>query len=293
MNTEKSITKNRALIQRLSAPLSPLSTGMKEVGEPLTGIRAVLFDVYGTLLISGSGDVGTVAEGKSSKAMWMALASSGWMCNEAQAVEATLRMRLLIEETHQKARNSGVTYPEVEIRAIWKELLADFEGTKRLSIEATAINYECRMNPVWLMPGWEETLTWIRERSLSSGIVSNAQFYTPLILDVLTGQTLESLGFDPLLCSWSYRAGCAKPSVQLFEPPLQELKARGIQPSEVLYIGNDLLNDVWTASACGCRTLLFAGDRRSLRLREEDACCQNLQPDGVITALKQITRRIL
>jgi len=34
--------------------------------------------------------------------------------------------------------------------------------------------------------------------------------------------------------------------------------------SKTLYVGNDMLNDIWTATEAGCRTVLFAGDQRSL-----------------------------
>ena len=48
-----------ATVRRLARPLEPLPTEVAGAGDALAGIRAVLFDVYGTLLISASGDVGT------------------------------------------------------------------------------------------------------------------------------------------------------------------------------------------------------------------------------------------
>jgi putative hydrolase of the HAD superfamily len=61
-----------------------------------------------------------------------------------------------------------------------------------------------------------------------------------------------------------------------------------VSAAETLYVGNDMLNDVWTASQCGLKTALFAGDKRSLRLREDDARCAALQPDVIVTSLSQI-----
>ena len=49
-----------------------------------------------------------------------------------------------------------------------------------------------------------------------------------------------------------------------------------------------MLNDIWTASQAGLKTALFAGDQRSLRLRETDDRCQGLEPDVVITELNQL-----
>ena len=61
----------------------------------------------------------------------------------------------------------------------------------------------------------------------------------------------------------------------------------------MLYVGNDLRNDIWPASLTGCRTALFAGDARSLRLREDDPRYASVDPDRIVTALSQITDAIL
>ena len=49
-----------------------------------------------------------------------------------------------------------------------------------------------------------------------------------------------------------------------------------------------MLKDVWTAAQAGCRTALFAGDERSLRLRKDDPRTQGLRPDVVLTELVQL-----
>ena len=41
-----------------------------------------------------------------------------------------------------------------------------------------------------------------------------------------------------------------------------------------------------------CRTCLFTGDRRSLRLREKDKCCKKLAPTAVVDNLHQLTEII-
>jgi putative hydrolase of the HAD superfamily len=74
----------------------------------------------------------------------------------------------------------------------------------------------------------------------------------------------------------------------LFQTAAQKLKERGILPPHVLYIGNDMLNDIYPAKATGFQTALFAGDRRSLRLRADDPRCKHLNADLVITDLDQL-----
>ena len=66
------------------------------------------------------------------------------------------------------------------------------------------------------------------------------------------------------------------------------MKARGIDPTRTLYVGNDMLNDVYAAHEAGFKTVLFAGDRRSLRLRKDRPEVADLSPDRVVTSLDQI-----
>jgi putative hydrolase of the HAD superfamily len=47
-------------------------------------------------------------------------------------------------------------------------------------------------------------------------------------------------------------------------------------------------NDIRPAKAAGFQTALFAGDRRSLRKRPDDACCRHLLPDMIVTDLRQL-----
>lgn len=273
-------------IRALSTPLEPRPTGAVPQVAPLPGIRAVLSDVYGTLVISASGDIGPAGDRDANSAFASAL--------EAVGIEDTgntgpARLEQAIRAFHAERKAAGVRFPEVEIRDIWRQVLETREDPTRLAVE-----YECRVNPVWPMPGLADLLDDLRERALVMGIVSNAQFYTPLMLAGFLGTALDDLGFDDACCAWSYRLMEAKPSTRIYEVALAGLEqAHGIAPAEVLYVGNDIRNDIWPASVTGCRTALFAGDARSLRLREDDPCCTDVSPDRIVTELRQISNDIL
>lgn len=276
-------------ILELSQRLEPIPTDEPLRLDPIDGIETVLFDVYGTLLISGSGDVGTAAATDCAVALAEALACSGLSGKLVEAGKRGTRMlRDEIQEEHKRTRKAGIDFPEVEIREIWMRILRALQTDALLdqqpneeTVRRLALEYECRVNPVWTMPGAKWTLTTLHQRGWKLGIVSNAQFYTPLLLETLLGASLTDIGFDPALCAWSFEERQAKPSVDLF--------ARlPIDPACTLYVGNDLLNDVWAASRVGCRTVLFAGDQRSLRRRQDDPRCVDLQPDAVVDDLRQI-----
>ena len=55
-----------------------------------------------------------------------------------------------------------------------------------------------------------------------------------------------------------------------------------------MFIGNDMLKDIYAAKKAGFKTALFAGDQRSLRLRENKAEVKNVYPDIIITDLRQL-----
>ncbi len=139
----------------------------------------------------------------------------------------------------------------------------------------------------------KEIIDELKSRNIPIGIVSNAQFYTPIIMNwFLSGEfsTKQDIDFfDPELSVFSYKEMRAKPDTKLFEPVKKALKNKyRIEPGEALFVGNDMLKDVLTAKNSGFRTVLFAGDDRSLRLREGDERVKKLFPDFILNDLKQI-----
>lgn len=285
-------------IRALCSPLRPEPTGYPEDLRRLDNVRAVLFDVYGTLLVSGSGDISVARPRANAPALEDSLAAAGFAVT-GEAGERGVRLFLQkIREAHEQRRQEGVEYPEVEVRDIWRDVLSDLieAGLARgkpgpARVARLAVEYECRTNPIWPMPSAGETLMALHHRGKTLGIVSNAQFYTTLGIEALLGATPEARGFEQSLCAWSYQLLEAKPSVRLFQSPLARLAERyGIMPGDVLYVGNDMLNDIMPAVQAGCKTALFAGDRRSLRLREDDPRCADIRPDAVVTDLRQLAR---
>jgi len=288
------MTDFAALIHAHSYPLEPRPTGVEPRLEPLNGaalndVRAVLFDVYGTLVISGSGDVGTHAAEDRSAAFNAALDAAELPTGfDGRAGVAALKRA--IERSHAAARAQGVDSPEVEIRSIWRDVFADLDdpAPDDSHLERFAVEYECRTNPTWTMPHAADVLRELKDRGLLLGIVSNAQFFTPHLFPAHLGDTLDGFGFDPEVQSWSYAHLRAKPGTFLYEYAADRLKDRGIAPRQVLYVGNDLLNDCTPAQAVGFRTALFAGDKRSLRLREGDERVAETRPTITVTDLRQL-----
>lgn len=284
-----------------SRPLEPIPTGQRPVLGRLAEIRAVLFDVYGTLFISGSGEVGTLRESACGGALSEALDAAGMRTLRPAGRAGVDCLFQVIERSHAASREAGVQYPEVDIVEVWREVLAELvrlgvledRAWERANLERLAAEYEARANPVWPMPGVEACLRSLSARRLLLGIVSNGQFYTRELFSGLLGHPAEFWGFDRELQYYSYQYGRAKPGPDLHQMAANALSGRGLDPSSVLYVGNDVLNDLCPAAGLGFRTALFAGDARSLRLRPNDPRTDGVAPDLVLTALAELSECIL
>jgi len=284
-------------IQALSRPLDPLPTSVPPSLNRLPGIRAVLFDIYGTMLVSSSGDIGADQKANRQDVLYDALAAAGF--SGVERGSGTLGVRLLdqnIANAHDARRREGIKHPEVDIREIWRSVIEKLLDTKVVqgpigeeSVCTLAVEYECRANPAWPMPHLKETVDALHGSGRELGVVSNAQFYTPLTLSAFPETGWGQGQFDPDLCAWSYKLREAKPSERLVQTALRRLDERkGIKPSEVLYVGNDMLNDISPATRLGCRTALFAGDSRSYRPRLTELGGSGIRPDVVLTDLAQL-----
>lgn len=179
----------------------------------------------------------------------------------------------------------GIEWPEIDIVSIWQAILG---WTNAERVRAFALAYEGAVNPCYPMPGLDHTLRVLRARGVTMGLISNAQFYTPLLFEWFLGGSPSAQGFDRDLTVYSYRCGEAKPSKALFNRCAIKLRQRGIPPDAVAYVGNDIRNDIRPASEMAWQTVLFAGDRRSLRWCLEGPDCRAVHPDLVITDLREL-----
>ncbi|QDU64685.1 Phosphoglycolate phosphatase [Planctomycetes bacterium Pan216] len=283
-------------LRQSATSLEPVPTAETPVLEELPDVRAVLFDIYGTLLVSGSGDVGTLRQAAREDVFAEALASVGLKCRVAGHVGFSAFLAT-IERDHAEGRQRGTPFPEVEIRSVWRRTIAALRGRGDVegpeldddAIEQLAIAYESRVNPTWPMPHAAKVIRSLAERGYPLGIVSNAQFFTPMLFEAYFRCSLIELEMEPDLLVFSFEHLAAKPGPELFARALNALRGRGIEDSQTLYVGNDMLNDVMAASKAGLKTALFAGDKRSLRLRREDSRCDGIRPNLVLTELDQLT----
>jgi putative hydrolase of the HAD superfamily len=300
-----------------SGNISPKPCPVDTYGDNLGNVRAVLWDVYGTLCGVGLGDLE-----KSLQDLQRLQIAAQATINEfslepaltqlypQQSPAQALRDRYLqlIDESHQRSLLAGVEYPEVVIENIWENILHDCcrAGYQPPCPEESiytayrwAYFFDVSIQKTYFYPGIMECLLALKQAGIVQGIISNAQFYTPLHLRRLfriaqkqDNFALEDI-FTDTLVFFSYELGCSKPNPKAFIQALDVLDTMGFAPRDILYIGNDMLNDIWTAAQYKLRTALFAADSTQTNLRPDAPCCAQLKPDAIVTDPASIPQLIL
>ena len=323
------------IIRETSLPQLPVPTGETGNLQFLENIQAVFFDIYGTLFISSSGEIGALpvpaesfreleaTDGEQRHELPLALGkkftdlypnsprSSSTSTAEKHAttqchIERDCRQcgndlisafQNKVRKSHAAKQQEGIPWPEVDVREIWKEIISEKfseSGPDIFShIDRWAIEYEVRTNPVWPMPNATDCIDRLGSANLTLGIISNAQFYTPLLFPALMHRQLEDLEISAEMQYYSYRDGRSKPDIWMFDQAAKLLAQKGITPRQTLYVGNDMLNDILPAAQVGFRTALCAADKRSLRLRKDDPRVSQTVPDIVVTNLEEVIACVL
>jgi len=278
----------------------------------LSGVRAVFWDVYGTLCGVSVGDLQRTLEYGDRLAQAavevieeFGLAPALTQLYPDRFADSALRDRYLqlIAESHERSRAAGIEYPEVVIEQIWQWILEDcrqvgyepaFDEPLLDTVYRAAYFFDASIQHNYLYPGIADSLTKLSEAHLVQGIISNAQFYTPIQLRRLLREELHRDSveledfFDASLVFFSYELGYSKPNPGAFQKANRILVQKGIKPEDIVYIGNDMLNDVWAAAQAGWRTILFAIDETQITLRENEPKCNKLKPDAIVTDAKSL-----
>ncbi|MBL7074208.1 HAD family hydrolase [candidate division KSB1 bacterium] len=296
-------------------PRLPHITPPEDIKAKLTALpnmKAVLWDVYGTLMAVDTGDLGETLKLKHKLIQAFELTIQEFnlkdtllKLTENPAEYLLNRYVRLIEEDHQRERERGVQFPEVKIEAIWQGIIRElqtagytYDGAAYGPLPDFSIKMAYFFDYVFhgkrFYPGVKETLISLKNRGHKQGLISNAQFYTPIQLDRLlaAGTSDKEAGFrflfDRELICFSYLLGVAKPNPLIFEKAALTLRKYNIDPVETAYVGNDVFNDLLPAHKQGFKTVLFAGDGTTLKLRKDHPSCRDFIPDAIINKIPQI-----
>jgi putative hydrolase of the HAD superfamily len=156
----------------------------------------------------------------------------------------------------------GERYPEFDAVSIFREIITqhatDFsrglpveklEQLPKLLAETHRATSRFRLQ---LYPGVMDTIWQLRSK-YHLAIISDGQ--TAYAIPELNAVGLSGF-FDPIIISGHF--GYRKPDERLFTAALTSMK---MQPSEVLYVGNDMYRDVYGAQRLGMKTVFFKSNQ--------------------------------
>ena len=277
--------------------------------QRLPGLRAVTWNVYGTLLAIAEGELcfehpnkfimdlaldKTIQEFK----MWQAMTRKPGQPAEYMH---TIYRRVLDEFRLQPS--AAERYPEIPADKVWeaivKKLLqneysfnASFFGSLDDYSRKIAYFFHRSLQGTACYPGAAAALEYVADQLGHQGLIADGQCFTCVQLQRglreqgCTRSLAELIPESLRVLSWEVRA--KKPSERLFRLGLARLAERGIKPSQVLHVGSHLRHDVAPARGLGMKTALFAGDKASLHAHSDQLKDPHLRPDVLITELNQI-----
>ena len=228
--------------------------------------KIIFWDVYGTLVAAERGDLDSLIRREAE----LRTAFERTVKNFSLAIAPALLHNLFlrgIQAEREARRTEGLVHPEVRIDEIWFKLLEKIQANVSPSINfarEVALFFERQANPKQFQPHAYEVLTILQDRRLRQGIISNAQFYTPIELSTLLRHesngavcTYKSV-FDPRLVFFSFELGVAKPDAAAFRPAIEALTRENVMPDECVFIGDSLTDDIAPAQHLGFKTVLYA-----------------------------------
>ena len=187
--------------------------------------KVVFWDVYNTLVTARRGDLDSLLKRESELRMAFDRTVRNFSLHAAPAELQELFLRG-IEAEREKRIAEGVAHPEVRVEEIWFKLLEKSEPdeppTMSLAREV-ALFFERQANPKELQFRAFDVLTTLQKRGVRHGIISNAQFYTPIELSDLLGEA--SRGRSARMNPCSMRGWCSSRSNSAWRNPTRRLSA--------------------------------------------------------------------
>ena len=292
-------------------PAAPSATPLK--ARPhlsrLSDVRAVLWNVYGTLLAIPPGELlfehptpfvmsNALDKTLQEFRMWASMSRK-----PGQPADDLLRQyRQILSQ--QSLGVGGERHPEIQVERVWEVILkrlmqkdykfdASFFGAMNEYSRKVAYFFHASLQGTACYEGAAVALKHVAASGLRQGLLGDGQCFTTVQLQRgLTAQDgsvrLDDVLNDGLVVL-SHELRGKKPSERLFRKALDELQAAGVSPSEVLHVGSRMQQDIIPAKRVGMKTALFAGDKSSIQATTEQLKDHATRPDVLLTELDQIT----
>jgi len=240
----------------------------------LRGMKAILFDMGSTLLEFENSSWDVLARVCAERS-YEFLKKNGLNLPEFESFSGLLESEFLKAQTQV-----GESLRELKFEKVARDLfhrlnLSTADGLYDNFLEAY---YQPVTDQITLIEGAVEVLQHFKGKALKLAVVSNTIFPERFHI-----RELRRFGLYPYLdlCVFSSAVGVKKPHPEIFLRALNEL---GVRPSEAVFVGDRLVEDVGGAQMVGMKTIL-----RYHRGRDYSA---PLVPDAQIKELNQLPKAV-
>ncbi len=288
-------------------PMSPEPVKAKP-STRLLGVRAILWNVYGTLLNINGGELTLTTEDQF--LLSVALEKTihefkMWASMSRKPGQPSEYMKEIFKKEYDTLRLQAYTekIPEMQSEKIWDAIIKKLQmkdykydvghyGSQAEYVKKIAYFFQASLQGVEGYPRLAETLEAVANQGVLQGLLGDGQCFT-------YGQLQRCVQLEnpnATLAMWvptnlgcvSYEIQGRKPSDTLFRKAIETLAKKGIDPEEILHVGSNLVRDIAPAKKWGLKTALFAGDKRSLVAPSDLLKDPNHRPDALITELPQV-----
>ncbi len=272
-------------------------------------VRAVLWNVYGTLLNLYSGQllfehplkfVMSVALDKVVREfkMWGSMTRK-----PGQPAEYMGAIYARVLNDLRMAPSPAEKYPETLSERIWEAIIkklqqkdykfdSAFYGMLNEYSQKIAYFFHASLQGTACYAGAARALEHVHQAGLKQGILADAQCFTFVQLRRGLAQQHCSVSVDQLfdrsLRTLSCVVGSRKPSERLFKHACNQLASMGIAPPQILHVGSRIPMDLIPAKKLGMRTALYVGDKNSVQATQKEVKEPATRPDVLLTELGQI-----
>lgn len=276
----------------------------------LPGIRAVLWDVYGTLLRTADGCFTLFPEPElrlqvalektiQEFNMWNSMyrkPGPPWQSMLPQYRDYAERISML--STKLKG-----DFTDVSLTDLWRAIidrLFDKEyqydeslyGTEAGLAEKVAYFFHCNLQATEARPNALRALTEVAEAGFKQGVLSDGQSFTMVQLTRCLAEQGNASAMVPLLTPQanllSYQMAIRKPSRSLFAQAVSQLQNLGIAAEETLHVSCRLKTDLVPAKSAGMKTALLACEKKGLEAPADLLKDPETRPDRLLTDVSQI-----
>ena len=276
----------------------------------LPDIRAVLWDVYGTLLRVSDGRFTLLPDDKIRLQIaldktihefnmwnsmyrrpgppWQSIIGLYWSLIDRQSMQGAARGDL-------KEVNLVETWGNIIMRLFEKEYKYDEDlyGNLDEFSEKVAYFFHSCLQGTEARPGAVSAMTSIADNELVQGLLSDGQSFSLV-------QTLRSLArqdslpplyklFRPQSIILSHDIGVKKPSKSLFTFAVDQLRSLGIQAQQILHVSCRLTTDLVPARTVGMKTALLVAEKSGLEVTAAVLKDPSKRPDRLLTDLSQLS----